>query len=218
MSNSGFTEGDIFYTVIDNNYHIFKLLVQEYATWHVMHFAPVTQLPNAEQVDDLEIYGYHAPISATGFNNPVLLAHQPVIAADLIGYHTYLQETLRPEDYIPIAQRYYSTAYEFTNQQLHHEAIDAYSKAIDLLPYFYEAIDNRAFCKMDLGLWDEAIEDFTLSLTQNPESMLAEFSIGECYYKKGEYVKALPYFERAHQLNPQHPAPDTYIQALKALL
>lgn len=46
-----------------------------------------------------------------------------------------------------------------TDEKKLFEAIDSYSKAIDLFPPFFEAIDNRAFCKMDLGMWAEAIED-----------------------------------------------------------
>lgn len=57
-------------------------------------------------------------------------------------------------------QKYYRKAYELTNQGNHHEAINKYFLTINLLPNFFEAIDNRAFCKMDLGLLPKAIEDF----------------------------------------------------------
>jgi tetratricopeptide (TPR) repeat protein len=86
--------------------------------------------------------------------------------------------------------------------------------AINLYPTLYEAIDNRAFCKMDLGRWREAIEDFNLSLTIHPYSALAEFSIGECYLKLDDHTAAKEYFNRALALEPDHELSKEFLQKI----
>ncbi|MBL0101299.1 MAG: hypothetical protein IPP49_15755 [Saprospiraceae bacterium] len=45
------------------------------------------------------------------------------------------------------AKGFYQQAHELTNQKNHIGAIERYTK----VSKFYEAIDNRAFCFMDLG-------------------------------------------------------------------
>jgi hypothetical protein len=78
-----------------------------------------------------------------------------VSADGLVGYHEFLRQrrTLNllsgPRTSI-ISER---TAYQLTDMKKHELAMEEYSKAIDLVPQFLEAIDNRAFCKMDLGRW-----------------------------------------------------------------
>ena len=59
---------------------------------------------------------------------------------------------------------------------------------------------------MDLGLWSDAIEDFKLSVSQNPNDLLAEFSIRECYFKLGELQNAKQQFEIANKIDPNHQA------------
>jgi tetratricopeptide (TPR) repeat protein len=113
---------------------------------------------------------------------------------------------------------YYQSGLVLTDKKLHDDAIDAYSKAIDLFPQFFEAIDNRAFCKMDLARWNEAIEDFNLSLQVNPNSVLAEFSIGECYFKMKDYQNAKTQFEKAQRIDPSHEAPRLFLDKVNKIL
>ena len=58
---------------------------------------------------------------------------------------------------------------------------------------------------MDLGKWNDAIDTFIQSLQVNPDSMLAIFSIGECYFRLQNYPKAKEYFERAIEIDPSLP-------------
>ena len=71
------------------------------------------------------------------------------------------------------------------------------------MPEFYEAVDNRAFCWMNLGCWSEAIADIEESLRINPANDLAEFSIGECYFNLHDDAQAKARFEKALVLNPE---------------
>ena len=141
----------------------------------------------------------------------IVLTNRNVKADDLIGYHEYLRQTNNPKDYLTLADKYYQSALKLTDENRYSEAIDAYSKAIDLVPSFFEAIDNRAFCKMDTGKWTEAIKDFEQSLIVNQISFLAEFSIGECYFKLEEYEKAKHQFKKAHQIDLSQEAAIKYL-------
>lgn len=215
-----FKSGDIFYVKNNRKINLYKLLKndEDAECYHVLSYMPLTSVPDEEAITSLDVYSYHAPIHSGSFSEAVLLTNQPVMADDLIGYHEYLCQTQSPEQYLPLAEEYYRSGLDLTYQNKYPEAIDAYSKAIDLFPPFFEAIDNRAFCKMDLGLWEEAIDDFRLSLEENPDSLLAEFSIGECYFKMGEYEKAKLQFEIAHQLDPAHEAAALFLEKVNQLL
>lgn len=200
-------EGDVFYTQYDGKFHLYKLLKHETEidAYHVLSYKPLNELPGKYAVDDLEVNIYHLPMHRESFTGATFFTHTVVSADDLIGYHTYLDSI--EEDYDEAAQKateYYHEAYTLTDQGKLEEAIVAYSKAIDLIPDFFEAIDNRAFCKMDMARWRDAIEDFKLSLQVNPDSLLAEFSIGECYYRLGEFAKAKDQFEKCVKLDPTH--------------
>lgn len=158
------------------------------------------------------------PIDRNGFVGARLLTISDITSEDLIGYHEYLRQTQEPDQYVHIANNYYQKGLRFTEEKLYNAAIDSYSKAVDLLPKFFEAIDNRAFCKMDLGLWKEAIEDFQESLGINPNTLLAEFSIGECYLGLGDYQRAKEQFEKAANIDPTHQAPKDFIKKVNELL
>lgn len=219
-SYNSFVEGDIFFSKIDNQYFIYKLLVYEATNncYHVLSYTPLETMPNSKNIRSLKVFSYHAPIDKNGFNSPVFITNTAVKSIELVGYHEYLRQTQSPEFYVSLANNYYKTAYQLTNKKKHLDAIDEYSKAIDLFPQFFEAIDNRAFIKMDLGLFKEAIKDFELSLIENPNSMLAEFSIGECYFKMKDYDNAKKKFEIAHQIEPENQGPIKYLKQVNAII
>jgi tetratricopeptide (TPR) repeat protein len=217
---TNFSEGDIFYTKSDGKFNLYKLLAddKEFECYHILAYAPVDSLPAGEDINSLSIFVYHSPFAKKAFSNATLLLNKPITTGDLIGYHEYLRQTQEPSYYISIANIYYHSALKMTDEKKYNEAIDAYSKAIDLFPQFFEAIDNRAFCKMDLALWSDAIEDFKLSLLQNPKSLLAEFSIGECYFKMGDLQNAKRQFEIAYNIDPNHKLPKQFLAKVNEIL
>lgn len=215
-----FSAGDIFYMKSGNKYNIYKLLVidADAECYHVLCFSPLDSLPTISSIDNLSIFVYHSPFDKKAFAGASLLTNKAVTSDDLIGYHEFLRQTQDAGFYVRIANSYYKSGLTLTDEKKHVEAIDAYSKAIDLFPQFFEAIDNRAFCKMDLCLWKEAIEDFKLSLEQKPNSLLAVFSIGECYFKLGDLKNAKQQFEIAHNIDPNHKAPIQFLAKVNQLL
>jgi tetratricopeptide (TPR) repeat protein len=211
-----FSEGDLFYTKLKEQFHVFKLLRDDKTTetFHVMCYEPVPNEPDALSAGKLRVMVWHAPIASNGFPGAKFLCTSTITKEDLQGYFEYLkrvnfQEYCREtgqnlDEMIKLANASYTEAYYFTDQKKYTEAIAGYTKAYELFPLFFEAVDNRAFCKMDLAKWEEAIDDFQLSLTINPRSVLAEFSIGECYLKMGKYSIAKTQFEKTLEIDPDH--------------
>ncbi len=217
---ANFSVGDVFYIKADEKYYLYKLLVddREFECYHILTYSPVDILPTKEEIDNLTVFVYHSPFDKKAFAGATLLTSKQICVNDLIGYHEYLRQTQEPNFYVSIANDYYKAGLKLTDEKKHNEAIDSYSKAIDLFPQFFEAIDNRAFCKMDLALWTDAIEDFKLSLLQNPNSLLAEFSIGECYFKMGDYQSAKRQFEIAHRIDTNHQASKQFLDKVNEIL
>lgn len=215
-----FEEGDIFYTEQDGIFQLFKLLVTEpeLGTYHVKGFEGLTTLPRREEIEHLKVQVHHFPIDKNGFDQPKLLAQFPVTDDDLLGYFEYIKQTQNIDEIVKYAKKFYDEALQLTNQKAHQTAIQKYSKAIHLMPNFYEAIDNRAFSFMDLGEWKTAIEGFNQSLEVNPNSLLAVFSIGESYLRLEDYPKAKAYFEKAMQLDPNHPKPKEFLALTEKLM
>jgi tetratricopeptide (TPR) repeat protein len=207
MQRHEFREGDIFYVHYDHQYHVYKLLEKDEAgeTFHVLCYFALENEPALSDIHQLEISAYHTPVHKESFTDAVFLINTPVTDDELIGYHQYQRSGENDfEESIQKATHHYHVAYNLTNEGKFEEAIQEYTTAINLAPAFYEAIDNRAFCKMDLGRWRDAIEDFQLSLQVNPDSLAAEFSIGECYYRLGEFAKAKEQFGKCLQIDPAH--------------
>ena len=218
--HKNFQEGDVFYTEKEGKYQTFKLLKidSEFSAFHVKAFEETTEIPKPNEIDRLKIQIHHLPIDKNGFNTPKLIANQGITEEDLFGYFEYIKQTQNVNEIVKYAKTFYQQAHELTNQKNHIGAIDKYSKAIELMPNFYEAIDNRAFCFMDLGKWEEAIKGFNRSLQVNPNSLLAIFSIGECYLRLKEYPKAKQYFEQAIQIDPSQSKPREFLEMTHKLM
>lgn len=218
--HTDFQEGDIFYTNTEGKFQIYKLLKyeNEFETFHVKAYEDVNDLPHPNEIKHLKVEIHHFPIAKTGFKNPKFLANKEITNHDLLGYFEYIKQTQNINELVKYAKKFYQEAYSLSEQKDHQGAIQNYAKAVELIPNFFEAIDNMAFSYMDMGKWQEAIEAFKQSLQVNPDSFLAIFSIGECHIRLQEYPKAKDYFEKALQIDPTHEMARDYLSlALKAM-
>ena len=147
--------------------------------------------PELGTLKKLEVRIWHAPILASSFESDWdLIGNQDTTKEELSGFIEYLKQNDFPRyiefadldvnDIARKANEHYQRAIELGDQQKQIEAIAEYSHAIDLFPLFFEAIDNRAFTYMELGKYTEALADFELSLSVNPDGFAAFFSKGEC--------------------------------------
>jgi len=199
-----FSDGDIIYIYYEEEFYLYKILkVDEAASiFHVLAYEVQDYLPYGEEITDMAVKVFHAPVDIKAFDNAEILTKSKVTEYELQGYYEYVKQTQNPEVIADMVNQLYMDAYSLAKDGDFGDAIEKYTSAITLFPGFFQAIDNRAFCKMDLGLWNEAIEDFEMSLAVKPGTFLAEFSIGECYLNAGDYKKAKEQFEKALVIEP----------------
>jgi len=199
-----FSEGDIIYISHEEEFYLYKILRidQATATFHVLVYETQEYMPYEEKTNELPVEIYHAPVDGNAFKEASLFTHSPVTEYELQGYYEYMRQTQSPETISDMAGVLYLEAYDLATEGDFEEAIEKYTSAITLIPNFFKTIDNRAFCKMDLGAWADAIEDFEISLSVNPGAFLAEFSIGECALELNQPEKAKKQFEKALAIDP----------------
>jgi tetratricopeptide (TPR) repeat protein len=217
--NSNFSEGDIFYTMQDNKYCFYKMIAPNFDAnkFHIISYKKIDKLIQKTEIDLLEISEYHFKADRNLFKEATYFDEKILKSTELSPYHNYLRETEQGNLIVDFAIDYFNKALKLTDEKKYLEAIDEYTKAIDLLPSFYEALDNRAFCKMDLGLWNDAILDFNESLFENSNSALAELSIGECFFNLKNYEMSKTHFENAAFIEPNNPIVIDFLEKLKSL-
>jgi tetratricopeptide (TPR) repeat protein len=99
----------------------------------------------------------------------------------------------------------------FFEKGSYHEAIDAYSKAIELNPDGGDAYKGRGFAYLGLKDDKHAIEDFSKAIELNSQDSEAYNDRGMSYYFLKNYQLAIKDFDKAIELNPQDPqGPEVY--------
>ncbi len=116
-----------------------------------------------------------------------------------------------PEDFFQAGQR-------AQEQQQYQQAIDFYSKAVELNPAYLEAWFYRGFNRMDLKRYEEAIEDFRKSLELEKEGNFfrpySYYNVGLCYYNLMRDEEALPYFTQSVTCKPDYVPAINYVGLL----
>lgn len=217
--------GDIFYIKSNNQYFVYKLLKKDKETGihHVLVYKPFDLEPKGQDFVNLEIYTAHIPIDTP--KDYKIIGHDEVSISELQGFYDYLkltdfarylEETDRKlEDVVNAANEHFRQADEAYKAENYRLAIQKYTDALNEFPLFYEAIDRRAFTKMALGEFIDAIKDFQFSLMINPNSVIAEFAIGECYYKLGDFEKAVEQFDRTVKMFPDDSLSQEWLEMSK---
>lgn len=163
---------------------------------HCLVYVATANKPDVAAIAGLTTEIMHAPIAAESFGNGwERVGNFPVVEEELEGFFEYLKLTdfarylsATGQDANELFQRayaHYLRANELADLEQRVEAIAEYSEALDLYPYFYEAIDNRALTNMELGNYGEALDDFEQSLWVNPDGGTAHLSKGECLMRLG---------------------------------
>ena len=86
----------------------------------------------------------------------------------------------------------------------HNEAVECYTKAIELDPKNAVAYNNRGVSYKIKGEYDKAIIDHSKVIELNPEIAEAYYNRGITYKEKGEYDKAIADFNKAIELDPKN--------------
>lgn len=103
-------------------------------------------------------------------------------------------------------------------QRAFEAAIETFSTVIVKAPDFAEGYNKRATTYYLMGEFEKSIRDCEKTLELNPVHFGALSGEGLNYLGLGEPRKALEYFERAVQVNPNLEQTKRYIAAIKELL
>lgn len=119
------------------------------------------------------------------------------------AYREFLKaEKLNPKD--PIL--YYDFGLFYYERKELDKAVEAYKKAIKLKPDFASAINNLGVVYMEKEEWDKAIKTL-LPITESYVYATPHypcFLVGQAYYHKQNYKKAVEYFKKAIELQPDY--------------
>lgn len=88
------------------------------------------------------------------------------------------------------AKKYVSSAEKFEKALNYTEAIDNYSKALELEPAMEKALVNRASCFEKINKKDEAVEDYKKALALSPKEKTYYYNAGRILSSLGKYVEA----------------------------
>jgi tetratricopeptide (TPR) repeat protein len=89
----------------------------------------------------------------------------------------------------------------FKNQK-YDEAIDAFSRAIQINPNKADIYNNRGLSYKMKGDLDNAIIDFNKAVEIDPTYEKAYYNMGSAYFKKGDFDKAIKEFDKTIEINP----------------
>lgn len=88
-------------------------------------------------------------------------------------------------------------------RRLYDQAVEAYSKAIELRPFYADAHVGLGDARAAKGEIDAAIAAYQRALTFNPLSPRVYMSLGKIYYgEKGLYYEAVTAYKKAIELDP----------------
>ncbi len=87
------------------------------------------------------------------------------------------------------------------NDRRYQDAVDAYTKAIELDPTYVVAIDNRGACYGRLGKYREAMADHNRAISLNPLYAFAYTNRGAIYFYIGNYEKSVEDHSKAIELD-----------------
>ncbi len=98
------------------------------------------------------------------------------------------------------ARSCYKTALTLYYLNRYEEAIEYYTKAIEINPLYEKAFINKGIILAKLMAFDEALYAFNMALEINDKSEICYFNIGIIYSKLERYEDALFYFNTASEL------------------
>jgi tetratricopeptide (TPR) repeat protein len=83
-------------------------------------------------------------------------------------------------------------------------AINAFTKAIELDQKYANAYVNRGFAHYKLGNYRQAIENYDKAIEINPKHAMAFNNRGVAYEELGKYRQAIEDYDKAIELNPKY--------------
>jgi type IV pilus assembly protein PilF len=109
-------------------------------------------------------------------------------------------ENLSPKD----PEIHFALGWAYSAKGHFLEALEHFRQTLILNPKLTEAHNAMGATYLEMGKWDEAIQEFEIVLKDllYMTPYYVQNNIGWAYYKKGERLKALEYYQRAVALKP----------------
>lgn len=95
------------------------------------------------------------------------------------------------------------------------QAVDTFTHVIERKPEFAEGWNKRATAYYLMGDFDQSLKDCDEVIARNPSHFGALSGSGLNYVAKGELEKALEFFERALEINPNMPGVQQSIELIQ---
>ena len=83
-------------------------------------------------------------------------------------------------------------------------AMKYYENALELNPYFEDAMLNLGQIYKNMGRFVDAEDLYTRALKSNPKCTACLFKLGLLYHEMEKYVKAINHFEKTIEYIPEH--------------
>ena len=108
------------------------------------------------------------------------------------------------DEEITKAYAHFIRGMELYEDGLYDEAVEEYTKAIELYPNYATAYDGRGSAYADKGQYDLAVADFTKAIEIDPHYIVPYFNRGLSYRAQGEKAKAIADLEKFITLADNH--------------
>jgi tetratricopeptide (TPR) repeat protein len=93
------------------------------------------------------------------------------------------------------------------------KALSDYNKAIELLPRYAKAYNNRGYIYRKKGEYDHAIADYSKAIEIDPKYASAYYHGDYAYYYKGDYKRAWEDVRKAQRLG--YPVSPEFLKKLR---
>ena len=82
------------------------------------------------------------------------------------------------------------------------DALATFSEVIDRKPEFAEAFNQRAMVLFMVGDLKKSLDDCNEVIKRNPQHFGALAGFGQIYFRQEQYAKAISYWKKALEINP----------------
>jgi tetratricopeptide (TPR) repeat protein len=101
------------------------------------------------------------------------------------------------------ATEWFERGYQFGIAERWKDALDAFTKSIELDPQYAEAYYNRGVTYRKLGNYNQAIKDYDKAVEIDPQYEEAYLNRGVVYAKLGNTKQEIRDYDKAIEINPQ---------------
>ncbi len=102
------------------------------------------------------------------------------------------------------AQKFFQQGVELENAGQIDQAIEIFSKVIELEPNFFDGYNHRANSLAQKKEYEKALQDYQKAMDLNPQEATLYYNRAVVYYLMKKYPETLEDYNKAIELNPQY--------------